>query len=108
MDAMPLLSRVEPMKKRAVELAQTTRTVHRTEPVAVVNVVRLLLLAGMSFGLKMTGNQLLTTMAAAEGILTLWTRSQVSPRGYDHDRRTSDSADSGDAQDASGGDQSKG
>lgn len=60
---------------------------HRTEPVAIINCTRLVVLAGMSFGLKLTGNQLLASMAAAEAILTLWTRSRVSPRHHDTERR---------------------
>ena len=49
------------------------------EPVAILNAFRLLLLAGMSFGLDLTDTQLLSIMAAFEAVMTLLTRSQVSP-----------------------------
>lgn len=49
------------------------------EPVAIMNAFRLLLLAGMSFGLDLTDTQLVSVMAAFEAIMTLLTRSQVSP-----------------------------
>jgi hypothetical protein len=60
---------------------------HNAEPVAIINCTRLLVLAAMSFGLKLSGNQLLASMAAAEAVLTLWTRSRVSPRHYERERR---------------------
>jgi hypothetical protein len=49
------------------------------EPVAILNAFRLLLLAGMTFGLDLTNAQLISVMAAFEALLTLLTRSQVSP-----------------------------
>lgn len=49
------------------------------EPVALANAARLLLLAGIEFGLQLTGAQLIATMAAFEAVLTLLTRTQVSP-----------------------------
>lgn len=52
------------------------------EPVAIVNAVRLVALAAMTFGLQLTATQLLTSMTALEAVLTLFTRSQVtSPNG---------------------------
>lgn len=51
----------------------------RTEPVAIVNAVRLTILAAMSFGLQLTDVQLVATMAALEALLTLVTRSRVTP-----------------------------
>ncbi len=49
-----------------------------TEPVAIVNAIRLVALAGMSFGLNLTAAQLLASMTALEAVLTLFTRSQVT------------------------------
>jgi len=49
------------------------------EPVAIVNAARLLILAGVSFGLPLTDTQLISVMAALEAVLTLLTRSQVTP-----------------------------
>jgi len=49
------------------------------EPVAIVNAVRLVVLAAMAFGLKLTPEQLVAAMAALEAVLTLFTRSQVTP-----------------------------
>lgn len=47
------------------------------EPVAIVNAVRLIALAAMTFGLQLTATQLLASMTALEAVLTLFTRSQV-------------------------------
>lgn len=49
------------------------------EPVAIVNAIRLCMLAAVSFGLALTDTQLISIMAALEAVLTLLTRSQVSP-----------------------------
>ena len=49
------------------------------EPVAIVNAVRLVLLAAATFGLTLTNEQLITGMVALEAVLTLFLRSQVSP-----------------------------
>lgn len=49
-----------------------------SEPVAVVNAVRLVALAGMAFGLHLTMPQLIASVAALEAVLTLFTRSQVT------------------------------
>lgn len=49
------------------------------EPVAIVNAVRLALLAAITFGLKLTDAQLIATMAALEAALTLLVRQQVTP-----------------------------
>lgn len=49
-----------------------------TEPVAIVNAVRLVALAGMTFGLHLTDIQLGASMLALEAVLTLFTRSQVT------------------------------
>lgn len=49
-----------------------------TEPVAIVNAVRLVALAGMTFGLHLTDGQLGASMLALEAVLTLFTRSQVT------------------------------
>ncbi len=48
------------------------------EPVAIVNAVRLMALAAMSFGLKLTTAELVASMAALESVLTLFTRAQVT------------------------------
>jgi uncharacterized membrane protein len=48
------------------------------EPVAIVNAVRLIALAAMSFGLSLTPTQLVAAMAALEAVLTLFTRSSVT------------------------------
>lgn len=48
------------------------------EPVAIVNAVRLVALAGMTFGLHLTNTQLAASMLALESVLTLFTRSQVT------------------------------
>lgn len=49
------------------------------EPVAIVNAVRLLLLAAVSFGFDLTDVQIVASMAALEAVLTLFTRQQVTP-----------------------------
>lgn len=49
------------------------------EPVAIVNAVRLSLLAAITFGLSLTDAQLVASMAALEAVLTLFTRRQVTP-----------------------------
>ncbi|MFZ5875165.1 MAG: hypothetical protein ACOYXU_02035, partial [Nitrospirota bacterium] len=49
------------------------------EPIAVVNAVRLVLLAAIAFGLHLTDVQLVASMAALEAVLTLFTRSRVTP-----------------------------
>ena len=48
------------------------------EPVAVVNAVRLVALAAMTFGLHLTDAQFTTSMIALEAVLTLFTRSRVT------------------------------
>jgi hypothetical protein len=48
------------------------------EPVAIVNAVRLVALAGMTFGLHLTDGQLGASMLALEAVLTIFTRSQVT------------------------------
>lgn len=48
------------------------------EPVAIVNAVRLVALAAMSFGLQLTTVQLVASMTALEAVLTLFTRAQVT------------------------------
>ena len=48
------------------------------EPVAIVNVVRLITLAAMTFGLDLTNTQLMAVMTALEAVLTLFVRSQVT------------------------------
>jgi hypothetical protein len=49
-----------------------------SEPVVIVNAVRLVAMAAMTFGLKLTMPQLMSSMVALEAILTLFTRSQVT------------------------------
>lgn len=49
------------------------------EPVAIVNAVRLVILAAATFGLSITDAQLVATMVALEAVLTLFTRSKVAP-----------------------------
>jgi hypothetical protein len=56
------------------------------EPVAIVNAVRLVLLAAITFGLSLTDAQLVASMAALEAVLTLFTRQQVTPTGDADDR----------------------
>lgn len=51
------------------------------EPVAVVNAVRLVLLAAITFGADLSNVQLVASMAALEAVLTVFTRKQVSPSG---------------------------
>lgn len=48
------------------------------EPVAIVNAVRLIVLAAMAFGLNITMVQLVAAMTALEAVLTLFTRAQVT------------------------------
>lgn len=49
------------------------------EPVAVVNAVRLCVLAAVTFGLDFTDVQLGASMLALEAVLTLFTRARVTP-----------------------------
>lgn len=49
------------------------------EPVAIVNAIRLVIVAAMAFGLQLTDAQLVTSLVALEAVLTLLTRSQVTP-----------------------------
>lgn len=49
------------------------------EPVAVVNAVRLVILAGVSFGLDLEPGQIVAVMGALEAVLTLVARSAVVP-----------------------------
>lgn len=49
------------------------------EPVAIVNAVRLVILAAVSLGLSLEPGQIVTVMAALEAVLTLIARSQVVP-----------------------------
>lgn len=49
------------------------------EPVAIVNAVRLAVLAAMTFGLDLTEAQLIAVMAALEAALTLVARQSVTP-----------------------------
>ena len=51
----------------------------KKEPVALVNAIRLVLLAAISFGFTLTDVQLLASMAALEAVLTLVQRSRVTP-----------------------------
>ena len=51
------------------------------EPVAIVNAVRLVLLAAVAFGLHLSDVQLLAAMGALEAVLTLFTRRRVTARG---------------------------
>jgi hypothetical protein len=74
-------------QEAAVAGGAAVQHLHRDEPVAFVNGVRLALFAGMVFWLKLSGPTLLTTMGVAEAVLTRWQRSQVSPRGHADDRR---------------------
>ncbi len=55
------------------------------EPVAIATAIRLILLAAMAFGLNLTDVQLVASMAAIEAVLTLVTRSQVSPEATVND-----------------------
>lgn len=47
------------------------------EPVVIVNAVRLVCLAAMSFGFHLTDVQLVTSMTALEAVLTIFTRSKT-------------------------------
>lgn len=49
------------------------------EPIVIVNAVRLVVLAAVSFGLDLTEGQIVATMVALEAVLTLFSRSQVVP-----------------------------
>jgi hypothetical protein len=49
------------------------------EPVAIVNVLRLIALAAITFGSHFTNTQVIASMAALEAVLTLFTRAQVTP-----------------------------
>lgn len=49
------------------------------EPIVIVNAVRLVVLAGVSFGLDLSEGQIVATMLALEAVLTLFARSQVTP-----------------------------
>ena len=49
------------------------------EPVAIVNAVRLAILAAVTFGLQWSEVQIIALMAALEAVLTVFTRSKVSP-----------------------------
>ena len=51
----------------------------QNEPVAIVNAVRLVCLAAVTFGLHLTPEQIVAAMAALEAVLTLFTRAQVAP-----------------------------
>lgn len=52
-----------------------------TEPTAIVGAIRLVLIAAVAFGLDLTDAQLVATLAALEGVLTLVLRSKVTPSG---------------------------
>jgi hypothetical protein len=47
------------------------------EPVAICGAIRLVVLAGMAFGLQVTIPQLVASMAALEAVLSLFTRQSV-------------------------------
>lgn len=49
------------------------------EPVALVNAVRLCLLAAVTFGLELSDVQIVAAMAALEAVLTVLVRSRVTP-----------------------------
>jgi len=49
------------------------------EPVAIVNAVRLVVLAAVTFGLELSEIQIVSAMTALEAVLTLVTRSVVTP-----------------------------
>ena len=49
------------------------------EPVAIVNAIRLVLLAFVAFGLELSESQIVAAMVALEAVLTLFTRSKVTP-----------------------------
>jgi len=75
-------------KATAVALAgrEKVTTLHRDEPVALVNLLRFgLLLSCLSW--KMAPMAMISTMAAGEAVFTKWQRSQVSPRRSPADRR---------------------
>jgi hypothetical protein len=55
------------------------------EPVAVSAFIRLALLAGVSFGLKLSNEQMLALMAAVEAGLGLATRQNVTSQQTLHD-----------------------
>ena len=56
------------------------------EPVAWAAVVRLGLVAAISFGLNLTDVQMVALMAFIEGAAALFTRSQVTPNGLAEER----------------------
>ena len=79
------------VKRHGTKAARVTKDKtdqwRKDEPVALATVVRLSLLAGMSFVVKMSPQQQLAVMTAVEAGLAYWTRRQVSPRHYDQNRR---------------------
>ncbi len=63
------------------------KEIHQQEPVTAVATLRLILLAGMTFGLKLNTVQLTSSMIALEAIFVWWTRNKVSPNFSRVDRR---------------------
>lgn len=61
-----------------------------SEPVRVVNAVRLVLLAGVTFGLSLSDVQIVASMAALEAVLTAFTRSRVTPAPVSDDAGRTD------------------
>lgn len=57
------------------------KAIFQQEPVAICNAVRLVALAGMTFGLRLTMPQLIASLAALEAVLTLVTRANVHTQG---------------------------
>ena len=54
-------------------------TIFGREPLVIVNAVRLVVLAAVSFGLDLSEAQIVSVMLALEAVLTLFSRSQVTP-----------------------------
>ena len=63
------------------------KEIHKQEPVTTIATLRLVLLAGMTFGLKLNTMQLTSSMIALEALLTWYTRNKVSPKHHSIERR---------------------
>lgn len=57
------------------------KNLFQAEPVAICNAIRLVALAGMTFGLHLSMPQLVASLAALEAVLTLLARSNVHTQG---------------------------
>lgn len=60
----------------------TINRIIRNEPVALINTIRLAILAGAAFGLNVSDAQLVIIMSLAEAVLTLVSRNLVTPNDH--------------------------